>query len=881
MAKVDELHVAVWAASSLPESVALSRFKMPPEAHGTLAQWAREKLGRDDMPVTTILRGLSEILAWFVPEVAFMRHDREGFDDPPRLCLYFLGEAAIPDVRRRIQAAFAMWLGILYADKNADVRTRISAAATADSNWKRLDVATGLAEHQGVCGVPKDRMLWDTLSTLAVGALVGQRITFRSGDGRLLVSRAVQSDPFAGIELVSFPPKQSPARPGLWSEVVTISTASFPERPGIYLLARPRIRNWGSVTRYSGANDPHRSLDVFIPRADGGGGAGYRHSSIDFRARQDPNGTPNAKGRKPVVGVWRHDESHRLFELLRRFTGKNLPEDASIAAPVIDQDGLWALPRLGTIHGDKALAGGTGLPWPDRQDITESIDKILSGVGFVRVEPMKRMPPPRVPLDRPFEGGDDDLKRKLSARRKAISLALSALGNGGAELDFFVFQKKDGTPQVVVDCLKELLGLPDSGLDMTLRWDGLTIRVRPSQADILAEQLPWIELTESEKQGRSEKAQREMIRIRREEDNQTVERLMASQIKTARGAGTSVACAILEMPSRVKDIAWLDPFAMARRELARQNILPQVVLVDDNDAEEKYAAAVRDCFRMLGVVPVEDIHDLDYAPAAITVIQRNDTVIGGGRISGHAFPLAARVNKGILECAIPEESGDPRWLPYGNAALRILAGEYGRFARNRKEENQAKFHNFFAAVLEQINRCGPSLVIAEMETISHRMTALQNQYLGFDRLQIGNRTFLPSDLPGLRLARTSPDPAKQPHYYHETDTSWPSGIFTWGDAKRTAYALKTKPVSVSSRSHFAARVSRHLAEGDNKANDSAMRVTAQLDEFCLAFLQHGDGPDRLFALIHKLRRAHAQYAETTTLPYPLHELRLLGGSVTK
>jgi len=285
---------------------------------------------------------------------------------------------------------------------------------------------------------------------------------------------------------------------------------------------------------------------------------------------------------------------------------------------------------------------------------------------------------------------------------------------------------------------------------------------------------------------------------------------------------------------------------------------------------------------MLGVVPVENIDDHDHAPAAITVIQRNSTWVGGSQIKLQAFPLAARVRNAILECAIPDEYGHPEWMAYARAALRILSGDYGRFARNYTEDNQSKFHAFFQNALSQINARGPSVVIAEMDTIAQRLSSLQNGKIVFDQLQIGNQSYSPSDWPNLRILRTSPDPKKQPYYYHDTEAKWPSGLFGWGDAHRTVYALKAKPPSISDRSSFASQASRHPVPDETQPlrSDDAARPSPPLDEMCLAFMQPGDDPMLLVSFVHKLRSAHAQYKYDTSAPFPLHELRLLGGGVT-
>ena len=337
-----------------------------------------------------------------------------------------------------------------------------------------------------------------------------------------------------------------------------------------------------------------------------------------------------------------------------------------------------------------------------------------------------------------------------------------------------------------------------------------------------------------------------MIRAKREDELEAVTRRMARHVEEARSGASTVACALLEMPASARGNTWRDPFLFSRRALARWSVLPQVVLVNGRDTngeadESRYSAAVRDCFRMLGTLPVEGC-EYGYAPAALTIVQRNSDRVAGRLRRAHAFPLAARVREGQLECAIPKESGEPVWLPYSKAALHILFGDYGKFGRGRWEENLAKFNVFFSTVLADIDRCGPALVIAEGETLGDKLATLQNGRLELDRLSVGNRTFTPDDLPHLRLVRVSPDPKKQPYYHHDTDAKWLSGLFSWDGAKRTFYGLKAKPPSVSAGQHFAASVSRHqvFGENENPPKDDVSRVSAQLDEICVAFMQEDD-----------------------------------------
>jgi hypothetical protein len=220
-------------------------------------------------------------------------------------------------------------------------------------------------------------------------------------------------------------------------------------------------------------------------------------------------------------------------------------------------------------------------------------------------------------------------------------------------------------------------------------------------------------------------------------------------------------------------------------------------------------------------------------------------------------------------------------MPYVEAALFIFSGVYGRFGRSRQEDNVAKFHVFFSAAIEQIDRQGPSLILADMDSLSDKwLGTIQNGRLRFDRLEIANRVFTPKNLGNLRIVRVCTASEKLPSYYHGQDTQWPSGLFTWGDGtRRTAYALKKKPNAAKYVS-AASLVSRHLDAADNRSIDGEPRRAAMLDEISVIFCQEGDDLEALKLFSHRLRQVHVQYDDDTSLPFPLHELRLLGRAVT-
>ncbi|WP_375462629.1 RNaseH domain-containing protein [uncultured Methylobacterium sp.] len=878
----DELHVAAWTTTGLDEALLLTRFMLPEHAHTTLLQWCVERTGRANQPTYIVLAGLSEILAFLVPEIAYM--DPRARSVPGagiRLALYMVGDrTGDRDLRRRVVAAINLWLGTIYGNKDPEVRDDVARSAGDDENWVSIEVHTRLQAHDGICAIPENRLLYDALVAHAVDHLSGRSIRFASGEERTLVARTPHSSPFEGIDLVAFPPKKHPSRDAYYSEVVTIKAATFPERKeaGIHILARPSIRNWAVPVGYDLTGSPARSLDLFMPSEKASGGLDdYRHTSFPFKALvENWEGVRQRREDRRIVARWESHRDHRIYDLLRRLVSPGSLADGDGIQMVSGRDGLWVLPRLAPGSGDRYLAGGTGVGWPDRLDISNSLDAPLGDMLLERAPTMRRISK-TMSVESPFSEAAVNAG-VLEARRAALIKTLGVLGNG-KELDFLVLHGLEGTPATVRDKLAVILGEP-ARRDGTMTWeDGLTINIVEAPAGILAEALRPAALTDAERAGRTERQIGEMLRARENEIGVEAARRMAAWVRGIRVGRTGVACTILEMAANLQGQRG-DPYTFARRELARQRVLPQVVLWDDEGVvDDKYKAAIGDCLRMLGVLPPYE-EDLRYAPAALSVIQRN----ASNGVEKQSFPLAARVKEGILECAVPTDEGEPNWQPYGLAALAIFAGEYGRFNRGRDEENLGRFHMFYDTALEQIDDAagaskGGGVVLLDGDRLGTIIKSLQNGNLALDNLQVGNRSFRPADLPNVRMVRFVSDDEKLPTYYHLEDTAWPGGLFAWDDGARTAYGLKRKPKPMS-KFIPNALISRHLAPGDNKVRDDKPRRLAAMDEICAVFCQPDDDLAAVRMAAHRLRQVHTQYGGDTRLPFPLHELQLLGRAVT-
>ena len=877
-AKVNDLNVAAWSATPLLERrLYLTRFNFSDDAQSIVLEWCRQRSKKYDGPIKMTLYGLSEVTGFIVPDTAFVREDWDEHSRSFRLSFYFLEDRrADAQLRRQMQFALSQWLGALFPTKPGAMRSKAAACAGDGANWSIVDVSSLLTQRSdgAACPNPQDGLLWDTVTAYAVAAVAGKQIAFHSDDRRTLVARTPQGQLFDGVELVVYSPKASPDGKKFWSEVVTLCVATFPEQKGIFVLARLSLRNWGPVTTPQRRSGPHRTLDVFMepePAFAGTVAGAWRHGSFEYHAEQDRSGAALAAGQRPaVLAAWRHQPDRDIFRLLQSFTGNTEANQASLAQPVLHQAGLSILPRLGSGHGDDRLSGGTGLPWPDREAITDSLDKLLTSAGLERTKSMRRIN--RRSRNSPKVWGN------VAEWRQSVLVALNDLGNEDKHLDLFIFRLRDDTTNSVLIKLKEFLGEPAEEQGGLLRWsDGLIIRVVDCPAGPLAEQLSqWPTLTAAELAKCTNEQQRRAFEYgKHQEEVKKAQRAMADHIRKARGGSNEgVACALLEMSADLQKDPWRDPFGLARQELARARCLPKVMLLDgEEQSEHKCRFALRDLLRMLGVSPLATTSvQNERTLAAITIIQRNRKIVSGLKRDHHAFPIAVQVRNGVIRCALPTAEGMV-WQPYGEAALRVLTGDYKHFDRSR--ENERQFSHLFANIFEDLSRGGECLVMVAKDKVA-KVHTLDNGSLEFDQLILGGKPFRAGNPANLRVIRIDSGGPKQPCYSHGTDAKWPSGLFQWGTGERTLYALKPKPSSVSMKSSFALNISRHEPPLDStsgtRSYTDTVRQTPQLGEFCVAVKQSGDDPHEWIGSAFALCGVHVQYDAYTNLPFPLHEL---------
>lgn len=863
---LNEVELAVWTPGAALNVPTLSSFALPVDAYRTLEEVTRRSVGRAAEPTLPSLGGLAEILAWFVPDMAFMRNDWEPDIRMKRLHLYFLGDRSREErIHNGIRAGLAAWFANARGDVPVTARQSVHTAPADPANWTQHTLSKELT-YPGICPVPTSPLLFDAIVAKAVE--VARSGTFSMGQhhGRSLVPRIVQKGRVSGLELVVFPPVQANAD-SFWTEVVTLRTATFPERKELHLLARTSIRNWGPVKSTDRRDGPTRSLDVFMPV-----NGGERHANISFAFQSRREG----KGKEaPIRGWWKAQKSRRVFELIQRLTDSTSLTDQDVTEPHVDPSGRWVLPRRAPGSRDKNPAGGSGVGWSDRALLVDVLDSRLAGAGFEKAPPMTRHRG-RQPIDKPFVRRQEPSPGDEKACRAAMLKALVALGNLDGTLEVLILHTRDATPQRVRSALTKILGAPTKEDAEALSWDdGLRIVTVSAPAQDLALALPDGTLSDEERARFTDSQLGRIQAERRQQEHERIASSMTAYLRSIRTRPGKIGCAILEMPESLRDRPSIDPYPVARNRLARERVLPQVLLVDE--IEDKYESAARDLIRMLGVFPAGD---LDIAPAAITILQRNEDWRGGQRQSPVALAVAGRVRGGLLECALPDtKTAEPTWMTYPEAMLQIMSGEHDGLDRSRSAEHRARYENFFARSFESIDREGPSVVLLDGSKVRLQLPAFSNGRLQLDQVTLGERTLTPTDLPNTRIVRLGLTSSEQPFHFHRSETKWPSGIFCWEGQNRTAYGIKVKPQTVKGKALNGTQLSRHDEDDLAKGRDWP-RVHAPLEEMCVMFQPESDDPLQTVTLVDRLRQVHAQYDSATRAPFPLHELQLLAKGFT-
>ena len=900
--------------------ITLQRFNLPAASYHTLMGWQQH--GSEQNHYRNLAKaGLPELLSCHAPQIIYMENNRGQFS------LYRLdGDAPTAQeeevIRKNISRGIRRWLMITFPE-HSEAHDAIANTASDGHNWEQVTVSTRTI-GDGECAVPEDDNLFSALLATAVTELAGKQIAFswQNEDNNqnqtptptstsTLIACPAFSGTFGGIEMVLYPPLEIKDKDGgteYFTEVITFKTATFPGRKGLHLLAHLSMRNWHAVmTPNNHPNDPSRSLDIIIPPQPDNGA--YRHTNLKFKAKRE---SPNGK----LVAHWHTLPDRKLIDVLKPIL-QGLPGNdnalADVLTPARLSDGAYILPRAAPGSGDRYMPGGSGLPWADRNAIIESIDQHLTQIGYRRCEEMQRdgsrLPATWNTTELWHLGKGAQEQERGSAQRQQRALLQNALeqNNQNNELNLLVLYLFDQTPQQVADEIKHLLGSPsnedvaepgDSGPTPKRRmtWDdGTVVNIIALPAGPLAKTIKPNHTSEQEDidPGRQKKqnSRREELRKKNAEAGAETEaeKTMKAYLETNYAiAGNHRGCAIIEMQEGQRGITG-DPYRAARRASAKHNLLPQVVLVQNEYDAVKCHSAVADTFRMLGVMPFAK---QDTTPTTPNQPRPHLAAIGTLRVNNNpkrrqTLPVAVKVTNNKIWVALPdaEDTGKTKWHTYAEVVLKIM--QTGKF----QYTDNLSIAKFVRSILMDLNEeKGGTMVILDTYTLRYHVEGLQNKHLTYDLVDTGvepsshadlPRKIEPRDLPNLCLVRFNSNYSELPFYSLTNLQQWIQGLFFWGKkGGRVAYSAKSKPIT--NKDSWPNLHSRHEPDAENNYNHKR-RSTPELDEACILFIGSAMGdnstPENLLRLVYQLHNRHAQFAGDTRAPFPLHELQKLKSAI--
>ncbi|HEY0699563.1 MAG TPA: RNaseH domain-containing protein, partial [Micromonospora sp.] len=287
---------------------------------------------------------------------------------------------------------------------------------------------------------------------------------------------------------------------------------------------------------------------------------------------------------------------------------------------------------------------------------------------------------------------------------------------------------------------------------------------------------------------------------------------------------------------------------------------------------ERFAAAVDDLFRQLGVrpeplpEPARDTLLRQPALLAVWMIRQNK-----GRIWGlpRQVPVAVLIDptgQHVQVCA-PEVPWQPLHTGlleigkrYVNVDLKCGRDDVIRFVKNVIDEATSAFPD--------------TLLLTHAQNLRSVWNTLTNGRIQLDSLGFGAGEPQPiSKLSGLRHVRVrTAEGGETPECYGVTDdeTGQPKGL--WHFLIPRVYGSTTgKP---STHSGALKGVSK-LIPGEHNGKLTAPKPKAQVwnpqfIELLVAGIQDGDQPEHWAALAHELRDAAPYVRNTTVLPWPLH-----------
>ncbi len=287
---------------------------------------------------------------------------------------------------------------------------------------------------------------------------------------------------------------------------------------------------------------------------------------------------------------------------------------------------------------------------------------------------------------------------------------------------------------------------------------------------------------------------------------------------------------------------------------------------------ERFAAAIDDLFRQLGVrpspLPTPAKGTISDQPAllALWMIRQNK-----GRVWGLQRQVPVAILTDPTGQHIQIRAPQVPWQPlhtglieigkrYLNADLKCGADDVIRFIKDTLDEAIAAYPD--------------TLLLTHAQNLRSVWTGLSNSHLQLDTVDLGAGTSLPiAKFPGLRHVRVRGSEGEEtPECYGvaDDDTGQPKGL--WHFLRDRVYASTSgKPSTHSGAFKGVSKIVPLEYNGKHTApNPKAQVWNPQLIELLVAGVQEGDTPEHWAALAHDLRDAAPYVRDTTVLPWPLH-----------
>ena len=868
------LDVLAWHASANPEPIVLNVLKTPRSLYEAMrSATALRNTSVNPNVMSASMQGIHELFSHASKNVILVKNWAVEARVPKNLLVYCLPDVGCGD---QLAKAFRRWLDIQYPEISPQLVDEACDQIRSNECWELRTFEPGKPRRaDDVCGTPGNSEYFDVLAAFAAEKLSRSNVSFGEGKQKALVRQIGGGYRYNGHELIVWPPKEHavPVSDGgeprryWYTEVLTITTSTHPEQRdrGVHVIARMSMRNWGEVDSKHRANDRQRSMDCFFgSQTSRGDVIPELHTALRYMAvSENPNkkawrGTPNY----PIQPKWGWNHKGR-YEVLKAVFGWQGEQDVLrhnskgyLVSGFLGNGSIGVFHRHWHGGRNRWLPGGTGVPWRDRKDLADSLDTGMSDIGFRRVPRVKREGT-RSPAKCVFyEQGTP------AERREALARALTAQ-TGAPHIQIIVARSNDTTGKEVLEAISNVLGEPSTdGSREKLRWpdEDLSIELTvtksgPFDPPVSNEFVP------------SEKRKRTW-------SNQS--RAMKEHLSSIESS-FQVRCAIIERAEALMN-SWEDPHIRGKTAAAEAGIVPQGLIARPREhgaRKHSVESAVRDCFRMIGVVPLHPDYTRPATAAITTILDPVD------RSNKQKMCVATRAFGDVIECARVSKQGVLEWIPYAEFLLRLLARlPPNRWFARRGDSAPRLVGQFVRKVMDDCqSHTEPVLLLMDMDGLAQFVPALRNGELQFDRIRLGTTVLNAADFDNVSVVRHLDGSQKVPQYHprigqkDEAITAGPSGCFRWENNKRTLYAVKSMPQTARS-AVMATKNSRHA--NDSRLSDSADRAAADFDEMCLFMNPESCDPMKVLVRTSRLKGVHVQYPGQTQVPFPLHEARALG-----